>query len=71
MRKLNESEIARATSPRATRYVAQVRNPSTPPQLDGVIRSVILDAESVFVDHASYAKVCARVGTDPRTISSD
>ncbi|MDB4991486.1 MAG: hypothetical protein JWN04_6664 [Myxococcaceae bacterium] len=68
MRKLSESEIARATSPRATRYVANVRNPSTPPQLDGVIRSVILDAESVFVDRISYAQVCAKVGMDPKTV---
>lgn len=68
MRKLSDSEIARATSPRAQRYAANVRNPSTPPQLDGVTRSVILDAESVFVDRNSYAQVCAKVGTDPKTI---
>jgi len=68
VRKLSPSEIARATAPRATRYSANVRNPSTPPQLDGVSRSVILDAESVLVDRQSYAQVCARVGTDPQVI---
>lgn len=68
MRKLSEKEIARATSPRATRYTGLIRNPSTPPQLDGVVRAVILDAESVSVDRQSYAQVCAKLGADPARI---
>jgi hypothetical protein len=69
VRKLSESEIARATAPRAIKYAPMARNPSTPPQLDGVTRSVILDAESVLVDRQSYAQVCARVGMDPKQLT--
>ena len=68
MRKLDDKEIARATAPRATRYTGLARNPSTPPQVDGVVRAVILDAESVLVDRASYAQVCAKLGTDPKRV---
>lgn len=67
MRKLSQAEIDRATGPRASRYVAATaaRNPSTPPRIDGIVRSVILDGESVFVDVKSYIQVCSKSGADP------
>lgn len=64
MKKLNEEEIARAKDPRPQVYRPFSKHHSVPPGMFGA-HTVLLDAEYVFVDRASYERVCARCGVSP------
>lgn len=66
MRKLTEAEIARAKDPRAKVYLSSEQTHSTPPAAMNASHSVLLDAEYVFVDRASYERVCALRGVAPQ-----
>jgi len=65
MRKLSEKEVVRARDPRPAIYMAPEKSYSTPPWPPGGGFTVLLDAEYVFVDRASYERVCALQGVQP------
>lgn len=64
MKHLTDDEVARAKDPRAQVYKPQSKSHSTPPGMFGA-HTVLLDAEYVFVDRASYERVCERCGVEP------